>query len=304
METTHRYREIGAFLGVAASLNFTKAAAQLGISQPTLSRLIFRLEEKVGVLLLVRNTRSVHLTMAGKALYNDLQGIDGRIKQSIDIAKKTAKGDYGEIRIAYNSIPINTTLPKTIFNFQKTHKNISLNLYLQTSKVQLKNLAAGAIDIAFGSVANNKDIFSSELISNHAIVAMLNSSDPLAAKTQLSIEDLKDKALILGNQKNWSSFNPLLESFLIRSKLDSNIIHRADDFESICAMISVGYGIGFFIKPTEHMMRRSIVSREVTDLNATIPVILTWRKNLNNPAAKKFIDFVLQQNEQEHNQDL
>lgn len=59
-----------AFLAVARAQSFTKAAAGLGISQPSLSRTIGALEHKLGVRLLIRTTRSVATTEAGERLYN------------------------------------------------------------------------------------------------------------------------------------------------------------------------------------------------------------------------------------------
>jgi DNA-binding transcriptional LysR family regulator len=59
-----------AFLAVARERNFTRAAAQLGVSQPALSRTIRALEARLGVRLLTRNTRSVAPTEAGERLFH------------------------------------------------------------------------------------------------------------------------------------------------------------------------------------------------------------------------------------------
>ena len=56
------------FLVLAQELNFTRAAARIGIAQPALSARMRRLEAELGTALLVRNTRSVVLTTAGAAL--------------------------------------------------------------------------------------------------------------------------------------------------------------------------------------------------------------------------------------------
>ena len=62
-----------AFLAVARERNFTRAAAQLGVSQPALSRTIRDLEARLGVRLLTRNTRSVAPTEAGERLVQTIR---------------------------------------------------------------------------------------------------------------------------------------------------------------------------------------------------------------------------------------
>ncbi|MEY8798914.1 LysR family transcriptional regulator [Leisingera sp. XS_AS12] len=292
MESAQRYREIGAFLGVATTLNFTKAAKRLAVSQPTLSRLVARLEDQLGTPLFHRSSRRVSLTSAGLALLREIEGVDGRINRALEIARKTAMGDHGEVRIAYNSLPINSDLPRRLREFQSEHPDVTLTLALQTSAAQLDNLAAGNIDLAFGSVATRRAIFESCLVSEHRIVAVLNSNDPLVSKPDLRPADLAARALILGNPDSWISFNPLVEAFLVRFGLDRNPVYRAEDFESICAMITVDFGIGFFIETPEAMMRRGLVTRPVQGLEATVPILLNWRKNLSNPSARRLIEFI------------
>lgn len=292
METTQRYREIGAFLGVAQSLNFTEAAKHLGVSQPTLSRLVARLEDRIGTQLLDRNTRRMSLTQAGKVLLGELEGIDGRIARALDSACRTASGHCGEIRIAYNSLPINTRLPQLLRIFQDRNPDIQLVLKLQTSALQLSELGEGMIDLAFSSIPARHKRFHDMHLSEHRILAVLNANDPLARKRELAAGDLADRALILGNPEGWISFNPILDAFLWRAGLLRNQIYRAEDFESICAMVSVGFGIGFFIETTASMRRQTLVTRPISGLEATVSILLTWRKNLFNPAARRLIKLI------------
>src|SRR3954469_3463859 len=66
--STSDFGQLRAFVAVAEALNFSRAAEKLGVSSSALSQLVRGLEERVGVRLLHRNTRSVSLTEAGEAL--------------------------------------------------------------------------------------------------------------------------------------------------------------------------------------------------------------------------------------------
>ena len=79
-----QFAELSAFVAVAEHRNFTKAAVQLGISRPALSQTIHSLEDRLGVRLLNRTTRSVALSEAGEQLLTDAQPVLDRIDQAIE----------------------------------------------------------------------------------------------------------------------------------------------------------------------------------------------------------------------------
>ena len=71
------FNQLRAFVAVAGSLNFSRAAESLGVSSSAVSQMIRALEERVGVSLFNRTTRSVFLTEAGAALF-------GRVKPAVE----------------------------------------------------------------------------------------------------------------------------------------------------------------------------------------------------------------------------
>jgi DNA-binding transcriptional LysR family regulator len=91
--------DILAFLAVAKERSFTRAAAQLGVSQSALSHTVRRLEQRLGIRLLTRSTRSVAPTEAGERLIRTvgprLQEIDGELAALTELREKPA----GTIRI-------------------------------------------------------------------------------------------------------------------------------------------------------------------------------------------------------------
>jgi DNA-binding transcriptional LysR family regulator len=92
-------RELLAFAGVARHLNFTRAAAELGISPPTLSQCIKALEDKLGVRLLTRTTRSVALTEAGAHLLARSEDIFRNFEGALDELTRFGKAPSGDLRL-------------------------------------------------------------------------------------------------------------------------------------------------------------------------------------------------------------
>src|SRR5271167_1678794 len=92
--------ELTAFVAVAEHRSFTKAAAQVGIALPTMSQTIRSLEERLGVRLFNRTTRSVALTEAGDRLLAEVQPILDGIDQAVESVNSFRDKPMGTLRLA------------------------------------------------------------------------------------------------------------------------------------------------------------------------------------------------------------
>src|SRR5215203_3593516 len=88
-----------AFIAVARERNFTRAAAQLGVSQSTLSHTIRELEERLGIRLLTRTTRSVSPTEAGERLLRNIGPHFDGIEAELDALSELREKPAGTVRI-------------------------------------------------------------------------------------------------------------------------------------------------------------------------------------------------------------
>ena len=79
--------QIKCFLALSETLNFTKAAARLYLSQPALSRQIATLEQELNTLLLIRDSKNVRLTPAGALLAEELSGLNTALEDLISRTK-------------------------------------------------------------------------------------------------------------------------------------------------------------------------------------------------------------------------
>jgi DNA-binding transcriptional LysR family regulator len=95
-----QFAELSAFVAVAEHRNFTKAAAQLGISPSTLSQTVRSFEERLGVRLLNRTTRSVALTDAGERLLLDAQPVLDGIDKAIGSVNSFRDKPIGTLRLS------------------------------------------------------------------------------------------------------------------------------------------------------------------------------------------------------------
>lgn len=135
------------FLSVADLRSFTKTAAALGISQPTVSQHVRRLEEAAKRQLIVRDTREVRLTDNGDAM----AGFARTILAAHAEADRYFSGSAmrGRLRFGAADDLAITTLPRILRHFRQQHPQINLELTVDQSGPLHRKLKAGHLDLIF-----------------------------------------------------------------------------------------------------------------------------------------------------------
>ena len=135
--------DLTAFLAVAEARSFTRAAAKLGMSQSALSQIVRRLEERLGLRLLTRTTRSVAPTEAGERLLQTLAPALGELDASIAALGELRDKPTGTIRITSLEHATETVLWPALTEFLKTYPDITVEV---VSDYELADLAAEGFD--------------------------------------------------------------------------------------------------------------------------------------------------------------
>lgn len=122
------FSELSAFVAVAEHANFTRAAAHLGIATATLSQSIRKFEERLGVRLLNRTTRSVSLTAAGEHLLADAQPILDGIGKAIEGINTFRDKPVGQLRLSMSRPAALSIVAPVLPDFLRTYPQIRLEI--------------------------------------------------------------------------------------------------------------------------------------------------------------------------------
>jgi DNA-binding transcriptional LysR family regulator len=122
--------ELTAFVAVAEHRSFTKAAAQVGISKPTMSLTINALEQRLGVRLFNRTTRNVALTVAGERLLAQIQPVLEGIDQALDSVNSFRDKPIGTLRLAVARPVAMTSIAQIVRPFLAEYPAIRLEVAL------------------------------------------------------------------------------------------------------------------------------------------------------------------------------
>jgi DNA-binding transcriptional LysR family regulator len=123
-----QFAELSAFAAVAEHANFTKAAAQLSITSPTLSQAIKSLEERLGVRLFNRTTRSVALTEAGEQLLAELQPVLRGFDKAVEAVNAFRGTPAGRLRLLVSRLAAIVIIAPLIPQFLRQYPEIRLEI--------------------------------------------------------------------------------------------------------------------------------------------------------------------------------
>lgn len=293
------FRVLEYFLAIAREGSFSKAAKQLHITQPTLSRQISDLEKEIGKVLFIRGKKQVSLTEDGVFLFN-------RAKEIVSLKDKTliefSKNDdnvYGDVYIGGGESLGMSLIAKTIKLTQDKYPNIRFHLFSGNAESVVEKLEKGLID--FGILINSCVTDKYEHIKLGVcdqLGVLMRKDDVLANKNTISISDITNKPLIVSAQesleniaKNNYEFNELTKKAICTY----NLLYNA----SLLVREKVGYCICI----------DNIINTKGSDLifkplepRIDVKLILVYKKyNIFSKAASIFLDLLKQEIENNKN---
>ena len=143
------FHQLKIFLEVARRKNFTRAAENLFLSQPTVSMHIKKLEREVGTPLLVRDKEGLKLTESGKILYcygQQLLETKGQALSAIQDERRIVKG---HLEIAASSVPGAYLLPRLLQSFCRKYSEVTFSLLLRDTRQVLQSVKDYTYYMAF-----------------------------------------------------------------------------------------------------------------------------------------------------------
>jgi DNA-binding transcriptional LysR family regulator len=198
MPTVHPdLRHLRAFLAVAATGSFTRAAQQLGVAQPGLSQTIRSLERELGTSLFVRTTRSVQLTDAGQALANELMPALAGVDRALERVRSAA-ADAPVLRVAFKAGGVGPLLSEVLHAFSAAHPTAQVALQRLEWGDETSSVRTGAADVALvRPPVDTTGLQTVVLVTDRRVVG-LAAGHRLARRPAVHIDDLAAEPVVQG----------------------------------------------------------------------------------------------------------
>jgi DNA-binding transcriptional LysR family regulator len=285
-------RHLRCFLLLAEELHFSRAAKRAHMTQPGMSRLIGELEQDVGVPLLRRTTRTVELTEAGKAFLAEVRLSLERLERAVSVARRTASGETGVLRIGYMDFAINGRLPEFLRAFSRYRPEIRLELSFIATLKQQEALLADRIDIGFMIGPFDQPRMASYTFDDNRYVALLPLTHPLSNVRALRLSDLAREPFVLGSGDNWGAYRASLFSLCHRAGFTPNIVQEASSSEGIFGLVAAGAGVSVYASCVRNVQRRGIVIRDLDDIPEKLYTCAVWATPVQSPSIAVFTEFL------------
>lgn len=284
-------RQLRYFVAVAETGSFTRAAEREGVTQPTLSEQVIRLESKdhgVGRRLFDRLGRKVVLTDAGEELLNHAQSILAAVGEAERAVRDSAEG--GRLRVGAIPTIAPFLLPGVVTKFRQKYPAVQLHLKEDLTERLLGDLLAGELDVGIMALPIRDDRLHVEKLFSEPLVMALPAGHRLAGKSEVKLGDVVDEPFILLDDMH--CFGDQVLSFCRRGGLEPKVVCRGEQIVTLLAMVAAGQGVS--VVPEMAAAGDKLTSRVYRPLGKPAPtrtLCAVWHKQrYRPPSLRSFVD--------------
>jgi DNA-binding transcriptional LysR family regulator len=280
------------FVALAEEQHFARAALHLGITPPTLTHQIKKLERELGTKLVERrgNTR-VLLTEAGVRFFAQAQQVLRQVEHATAVARKAERGELGHLDIGFlTGMSFAGLLRMWLGEFQRANPAIDISMRKLIPTAQIAAIMRKELDAGFTHTPHKYPAgIQGFEIYRQPLVLALPSEHPLAHSKDITPAMLKDETFVNISPKLEVGFWDYTETIAEMGNFTPRVVKRNDDFITILTYVALGYGMAVVPKVMSRMNVRNAIFREI----AANPVPSTsnafvYRRDAS-PAAKLLI---------------
>ena len=236
---------------VASEKSFTRAAEILFVSQPSLSKQIKILENRLGISLLNREHSTISLTEGGRVFLQYSERILALCEESCRALNDVKNGDRGTLTVGASQTIGTYLMPRVLALFAQNYPQINIKVQVDSTRIIAKNVVNREIDIAVvgGDVPEElKKNLEIESFVEDELILIVPKSHPFALKKQKKInkDDLYHLNFITLNST--STIRKFIDNILIQNNIETkqfNIIMQLNSIEGIKTAVSLGLGAAF-----------------------------------------------------------
>ena len=279
-------RHFRCVLAVAHSLHFARAAAELGISPPALTKQVQETEQLLGTRLFQRSKRAVSLTAAGELFVIEATRALAQLAQAQDVARRAGRGELGRLEIGYvASAAYSGVLQDQFSRFRVSHPGIHIGAREYAMDALPGLLDQGRVDLAFvRPPLHLPDGLDSVVLLRDRFALAVQADSPLARLGMAEPAALAQQAFIVPEQELGT-----LEVSR-RGGFAAQVVSRPGSLVAVLTEVSLG--VGCAIVPHSVMASvqlPGVVFRELATPQISSEIAAAFRRHEQAPAARAFI---------------
>ncbi|MCW1411372.1 LysR family transcriptional regulator [Rhizobium sp. 1AS11] len=283
-------RQLRYFVAVARERNFTRAAQTLHIAQPPLSRQIQLLEDELGVPLIIRKTRPVRLTEAGRLFYEQSLQVLGRVEQMQAATRRVGLNQNSVLSIGFVASTLYGGLPSLVRKLRQHAPEMDIQLLEMVSVQQIPALKEGRIDIGFGRLRHSDpNVIGTVLREERLVVAIPKGTSLAQDASPLGVAALAGQKVIVYPKEPRPGYADHVLNLLHSHDARPAEVQEVREIQTALGLVAAEAGL-CVIPASARQIRSDVHYRLLDGKGATSPVILNHRVGDNS----SYIDLVKQ----------
>jgi DNA-binding transcriptional LysR family regulator len=290
-----KLRDLHILLAVAQAGSMAKAAGQLSISHPVISKTISELERTLGVRLFDRSAHGVEATSYGKALLNCGVAVFDEMRQGLKHIEFLTNATTGELRVGCPEAMSAGLMPLIAERFLNRHPGVQLHVgFADTARAHFQELRSRNLEVLLGPIPQpfGQDDLDAEFLSREPFFVVAGLKNPWARRRRILLADLLDERWIFPPPDSIpgrliAEMFAALKLPMPRASVVNLSIHLATQMLSAGSFVALlpGYVARFSVKHLPLKMLPVVLP----DQRVTVGIV-TVRNRTMGPLAKLFID--------------
>lgn len=237
--------QLNAFCILARTLHYSRAAEELEIAQPSLSRMISQLEQELGANLFEKQGRNIILTKQGQLFLHYIHPGLNQIEQGVMAVKELMDPGHGTIDFAFIYALSPTYVPQLVQKFLSVpvNKKIQFRFYQGNSMDIIRKIKEGSCDVGFCSYVENEPLIDLRPIVLQEYVLMVSKTHPLANKKTVTLEEASEYDFILPLDKT-----SYVEQLFKKAGIIPRAVSRVEEDHAAASLVSINLGIAIIPK--------------------------------------------------------
>ena len=275
-------------------MSFSRAAEELHISAPAISMQIKEMEEDMGVILFVRESKKISLTTAGEYFLIYARRVSSTLVEANNMMERLRGTEVKALKIGLVSTA-KYFLPQMLLEFKKDYPNLQIKIEVRNRQQLVELLRDGELDIAIMGQPPKEIDTRVEAFARHPHVFVSSTQNPLAGKMNIMPDALNQFEII--SRESGSGTRALMENYFTEHQISPIVSMEMSSNETIKQAVMADLGLSFV---SLHTIGNEIANHQISILDVQdTPIIRTWHvvalaKRNSSQAAEAFRYFMLE----------